>query len=49
LNPIKALKAEGYFFRHSDRDNSVVECKTLKPAEPRLNLAFGQVVDGVQQ
>src|SRR6266581_2059916 len=49
MNSIEAPQTDCYFFRDGDGDNSVVEGVTLKPAEPRFNLAFGQVVDRMQE
>src|SRR5258708_27206204 len=49
LNSIKVFYAESYFLRDGDRNNSVVEGVMLKPAEPRFNLALGQVVDRMQE
>src|SRR6266567_1419128 len=49
MNSIEAPQTDCYFFRNGDGDNSVVEGVTLKPAKPRFNLAFSQVVDRMQE
>src|SRR6266581_2428815 len=49
MNSIEAPQTDCYFFRNGDGDNSAVECVTLKPAEPKFNLAFRQVMNRVQQ
>jgi hypothetical protein len=48
MNAIEPLYADCYFFRDRDGDNAMLECVTLQPPEPGLNLALGQIVDRVQ-
>jgi len=48
LDSIKPPQTVRHFFRNRNRDNSVLQCITLKPAKPGLNLAFSKIVDRVK-
>ena len=48
FNSVEAAHAGRDFSRHGDRENARGEGKPLNPSRPRCDLAFREVVHGVQ-